>query len=165
METNCPKMKLYNQFFQDTLFERFADYVQCDAKGIYSMQAELPYGEYFENHDYKEFPVLKKSNLHDLVQFLRSMSFYRAFWIDNENEIQNGTVEDPVALFAARILKEENLTENVTNIDLNDKNNVKSMIQVDIDVLWTFYVHILSNERWRMTYSTHRLQDFGCKLD
>ena len=49
------------------------------------------------------------------------MSFYRAFWIDKENEIQSGTVEDPVALFATRILKEENLTKNVTNIDLNNK--------------------------------------------
>ena len=98
-------MKLYNQFFQDTLFDRFAHYLPCDVKGIYSMQADLPYGNYLENLDYKEFFALKKSNLHNLVQFLRSMSFYRAFSIDNESEIQNGSIEDPVALFATSVLK------------------------------------------------------------
>ena len=71
------------------------------------MQAELLFGDYFENHDYKEIPALKKSNLHDRDQFLRSISFYRAFLIENESVIQNGTVKDPLIIFATRVLKEK----------------------------------------------------------
>ena len=144
------KFERYEKIFKQTkmeqysVLEQFENYIQFNLTHITSKFWSIPFENYFKHREYREYLVVKEMSLHELVEFMRSTSFYQAFRKDNAKEIEKGLVEDPIILFASQILIEEKLLEKNMKIDFESKIYIETMRSIRFDVMWTFFIHILN---------------------
>ena len=121
--------------------------MNCDYNSFMVEYHDLPFDKYFLSHDFKRFNLIKRTSLHDLVEFYRSTSCYQLLRSQNLDRIENGKMPDPLLQFALQILQREGLIDKDFKLDDFGKSQetTKLMQNVKFDMLWTFFVHLLHN--------------------
>ena len=139
-----PKLEKYSKLFDAIYYNDLRDYMEFDFESLIKEYFTLPFDNYFRHHKFMKVNFLEKNSLLDLVEYVRSHSFYQLFRCENEGQINNGLVQDPLEVFAREVLKSEKFYGTGLRPGcLSDQS--EQMKRIKFDTLWTFFVHILHN--------------------
>ena len=129
----------------NSLFEFLLPYFDFNRRVLEKFYQDLPFEDYFESREFKMFPEILETDWYRFQQFIFSISAYRICLEKNEDEIAAGTFDDPLVKLLRFVLETEGKLDLTNSSDFTSAEDAEVLKTIKFDILWNFFVHILSN--------------------
>ncbi len=125
----------------DALFHNLTPNYAFEVSLVRNCYQTLPFQRYYSSVQFREFPQLTRTTLYHFFQFMRSTSYYNFFLETSASR------DDPVLQFVNFVLEREGKQTRIASCHLRSESDAQMMKSVKLDIVWPFFVYLLSNQR------------------